>query len=207
MTFHSSRRQPFIVGIGGTTRPGSSTERALAAALEHARQQGARTQLFGGQELAALPTFNPEVTHRSTQERALIDAVRQADGILLASPGYHGGVSGLVKNAIDLLEDLRSDDRVYLDGRAVGCIVTAAGWQGCNTTLSALRDIVHALRGWPTPLGVTLNTAGVSLFDREGRCTEPTVQSTLELLAQQTLMFASRDEERRELHALSQHPA
>ena len=60
-----------------------------------------------------------------------------------------------MKNAIDLLEDLRGDSRVYLDGRAVGCIVTAAGWQGCNTTLGAMRGIVHALRGWPTPLGVT----------------------------------------------------
>ncbi len=58
-----------------------------------------------------------------------------------------------MKNAIDLLEDLRGDSRVYLDGRAVGCIVTAAGWQGCNTTLGAMRGIVHALRGWPTPLG------------------------------------------------------
>ena len=27
-------RPPLLIGIGGTTRPGSSTERALAAALE-----------------------------------------------------------------------------------------------------------------------------------------------------------------------------
>ena len=132
-------RPPLLIGIGGTTRPGSSTERALAAALAHARTLGAQTQLFGGAELAALPPFNPEVTTRTPQETAFVEAVRQADGILLASPGYHGGVSGLVKNAIDLLEDLRGDSRVYLDGRAVGCIVTAAGWQGCNTTLGAMR--------------------------------------------------------------------
>ena len=132
-------RPPLLIGIGGTTRPGSSTERALAAALAHARTLGAQTQLFGGAELAALPPFNPEVTTRTPQEVAFVEAVRQADGILLASPGYHGGVSGLVKNAIDLLEDLRGDSRVYLDGRAVGCIVTAAGWQGCNTTLGAMR--------------------------------------------------------------------
>ena len=46
-----------LIGIGGTTRPGSSTERALAAALAHARTLGAQTQLFGGAELAALPPF------------------------------------------------------------------------------------------------------------------------------------------------------
>lgn len=207
MTFNSSRRQPLIVGIGGTTRPGSSTERALAAALAHAGRLGAKTQLFGGRELAALPPFNPEIQTRTPEESAFIEAVRQADGILLASPGYHGGVSGLVKNAIDLLEDLRADTRVYLDGRAVGCIVTAAGWQGCNTTLSALRDIAHALRGWPTPLGVTLNTAGISLFDAQGRCTEATVQRSLETLAEQALAFAPPDPEWRAMHERIQHLA
>ncbi|WAB98054.1 NAD(P)H-dependent oxidoreductase [Pseudomonas putida] len=181
-------KAPLIVGIGGTTRHGSSTEKALAAALYRARLRGARTQLFGGRELAALPAFNPEASERTAEQLALVEAVRQADGIIIATPGYHGGVSGLVKNALDLLEDLRSDTRIYFDGRAVGCIVTAAGWQGCNTTLGALRSIVHAMRGWPTPLGVTLNTAGVSLFDEHGHCLDAQVQGTLDTLASQAMM-------------------
>lgn len=180
-------KAPLVVGIGGTTRHGSSTEKALVAALHCARLRGARTQLFGGRELAALPAFNPEVSERTAEQLALVEAVRQADGIIIATPGYHGGVSGLVKNALDLLEDLRSDTRVYFDGRAVGCIVTAAGWQGCNTTLGALRSIVHAMRGWPTPLGVTLNTAGVSLFDEQGRCLDAQVQGSLDILASQAM--------------------
>jgi FMN reductase len=97
-----------------------------------------------------------------------------------------------VKNAIDLLEDTRGDERVYLDGMPVGCIVTAAGWQGCNTTLGALRSIVHALRGWPTPLGVTLNTAGVKLFDAQGQCLDAQVEASLRLLAEQVVKPARR---------------
>ena len=182
--------RPLLVGIGGTTRPGSSTENALRAALEHARSMGARTIMFGGAELAALPAYSPECQERTEGQQALVEAVRQADGLLFASPGYHGGVSGLVKNAIDLLEDLRADTRVYIDGRAAGCIVTAAGWQGCNTTLGAMRSIVHALRGWPTPLGVTLNTAGTKLFGVDGECTNDSVQQSLQLLAEQVLDFA-----------------
>lgn len=178
---------PLIVGIGGTTRPGSSTERALRAALAHAEQMGARTLMFGGEALAALEGYSPEQHERSDGQRAIVDAVRQADAVIFASPGYHGGVSGLVKNAIDLLEDLRADERVYLDGMAVGCIVTAAGWQGCNTTLAAMRSIVHALRGWPTPLGVTLNTAGVKLFDNDGACLDEQVSTSLRMLAQQVV--------------------
>ena len=178
---------PLIVGIGGTTRPNSSTEKALTCSLHAAALRGARTKLFGGHELAALPPFNPEVSERTDEQVAFIEAVRQADGIIIATPGYHGGVSGLVKNALDLLEDLRGDTRVYFDGRAVGCIVTAAGWQGCNTTLGALRSIVHAMRGWPTPLGVTLNTAGTPLFDELGQCLNSTAQQSLETLAEQVM--------------------
>jgi FMN reductase len=183
--------RPFIVGIGGTTRPGSSTESALRAALQYAQALGAETQLFGGEALSTLDVYSPEQRERSPAQRAIVDAVRRADAVILASPGYHGGVSGLVKNAIDLLEDLRADERVYLDGMPVGCIVTAAGWQGCNTTLGALRSIVHALRGWPTPLGVTLNTAGVKLFDAQGQCLDAQVAATLKLLAEQVVNPAS----------------
>jgi FMN reductase len=89
----------------------------------------------------------------------LVDALRRADGVIIASPGYHGSVSGLVKNALDYVEDLREDDNPYLSGRAVGCVTTAYGWQAAVTTLQTLRSIVHALRGWPTPLGAAINSA------------------------------------------------
>ena len=187
MIAQASGRAPFIVGIGGTTRPGSSTESALRVALRHAESLGAETLLFGGEPLAALEGYSPEQASRSEGQRAIVEAVRKADAVIFASPGYHGGVSGLVKNAIDLLEDLRADQRVYLDGMPVGCIVTAAGWQGCNTTLGAMRSIVHALRGWPTPLGVTLNTAGVKLFDATGECTDEQVAASLRMLAEQVV--------------------
>src|SRR5208337_2038759 len=141
--------KPFVVGIGGTTRTPSSTDRALRIALEAAEEAGARTFLFDGVLLARLPHFTPGHHQRSEEQRQFVEMVREADGLIVASPGYHGGVSGLVKNALDLLEDLRDDQRCYLDGRAVGCIVTAAGWQTCGSTLAALRSIVHALRGWP----------------------------------------------------------
>jgi FMN reductase len=103
--------------------------------------------------------------------------VRRADGIVIASPGYHGGVSGLVKNALDWVEELRADERPYFDGRPVGLIVVADGWQATVTTLVSLRSIVHALRGWPTPLGVAINTA--ARMDGEA--------SQLELLAGQVV--------------------
>lgn len=149
---------PFIVGLGGTLRPASSTESALRIALDAAREHGARTALFGASTLARLPMYDPD--HPPVAEaRELIDALRKADGVVIASPGYHGSVSGLVKNALDYVEDMRDDEQPYLSGRAVGCVTTAYGWQAAVTTLQTLRSIVHALRGWPTPLGAAINSA------------------------------------------------
>jgi FMN reductase len=181
--------KPLVVGIGGTTRVGSSTERALRITLRAAEEAGARTDVFDGSFLARLPLYSPENQERTEEQRQLVEMVRQADGLVIASPGYHGSVSGLVKNALDLLEDLREDKRGYLDGRAVGCVVTAAGWQAAVTTLESLRAIVHALRGWPTPFGATLNTTE-KIFDFSGTCTDPKVANQLITVGRQVVEFA-----------------
>lgn len=181
---------PLIVGIGGTTRPGSSGERVVRAVLSACAAQGADTQMFGGAELATLPHFAPENPDRTEAQRTFVDAVRRADGIVIGTPGYHGGVSGLVKNAIDLLEDLSRDERVYFDQRAVGLVVTAAGWQACGVTLQALRGIVHAMRGWPTPIGIAVNTVEQKPFDGDGNVVDEGLKTQITLQAEQLLFFA-----------------
>lgn len=185
-------KRPFIVGIGGTTKPNSSTECALRIALEAARRAGAEVALFDGEKLAALPLYRPELRERTPEEMDLLTAVRRADGLILASPGYHGGVSALVKNAIDLLEETARDSRCYLDGLAVGLIATAYGWQATGATLTALRSIVHALRGWPTPLGVAVNSSGGGLFTPDGGCTDDAVSQQLDMVGRQVVDFACR---------------
>jgi FMN reductase len=189
-----SDASPLIVGIGGTTRAGSTSERVLALALKAAEAKGARTEMFGGELLARLPLFNPQEDQSSAERDALVDAVRRADGLIIASPGYHGSVSGLVKNALDSLETLRDDVRPYFDGRAVGVIVTVDGWQAAGATLGALRAIVHALRGWNTPMGVALNGAAArdsgGLFDGQGRLADRRDAWQVQTMAEQVVDFA-----------------
>jgi len=191
-TIHDSgAARPLVVGIGGTTRAASSTERALRIALQAAEQAGANTFVFDGPFLSRLPHYAPENPERNEEQRQLVEMVRKADGLIVASPGYHGGVSGLVKNALDLLEDLRDDERCYLDGRAVGCIVNASGWQACVSTLAAMRSIVHALRGWPTPLGATLNTTE-KVFDATGACADEKAAMQLAMVGRHVVEFAHK---------------
>src|SRR5919107_5543294 len=165
-----------VVGIGGSMREDSQSERALGVVLDSARAAGAETVAITGTDLV-LPFYDPAVAERSEVAHRLVATLREADGVVLVSPGYHGTVSGLVKNALDYVEDLRADTRPYLDGRAVGCVAMALGWQATVTTLTALRSIVHALRGWPTPLGSAVNTTEVA-FDDQG-CSDPQVEKAL----------------------------
>ncbi len=178
---------PYIVALGGTLRPGSSTEKAMQHVLNAADRAGARTRLISGPALQ-LPMYEPENPERTDAARDLVAQLALADGIILGSPGYHGSISGLIKNALDYVEDLRGDPRPYLSGRAVGCIATAGGWPGAVNTLGALRDIVHALRGWPTPLGAAINSSE-RVFDDAGQCVVPRVAQMLDLIAAEVMGF------------------
>ncbi|MGV9675884.1 NADPH-dependent FMN reductase [Nocardia sp. NPDC003482] len=180
--------RPFVVGVGGTLRSGSSTERALRHCLSVAERLGARTAVFSGPDIN-LPMYNPHDTARTPAATALVEALRAADAVVIGSPGYHGGISGLVKNALDYIEDLRGDPVVYLDNKPWGCITCAYGWQAAVGTLGQLRVIGHALRAWPTPLGVAINSAD-PVWDAEGTLVDSTVNAQLELLAAQVLSFA-----------------
>jgi len=177
-----------IVALGGTVNPASATERALRLAADVAAAGGAEVQVFGGAYLAALPHYG-SAAHLAGDGAELVEAVRQADGVLIAAPGYHGTISGLVKNALDYLEDLSKDRRPYLDGRAVGLIATAFGEQASMSTLLTMRAIAHALRGWPTPMGATIRTHQ-GLFSPEGECLDERARNQLELVGNQVLRGA-----------------
>ena len=179
---------PLVVGIGGTLRTNSSTERALRHCLAAVERQGGRTKLYCGADIE-LPMYNPHEPARTARAIALITALRETDAVVVGSPGYHGGVSGLVKNALDYIEDMRDDSRVYLDNKPWGCISCAYGWQAAVGTLDQLRAIGHALRAWPTPLGVAINSAD-QIWDETGALADAAVRSQLDMLASQVLTFA-----------------
>lgn len=182
-----------MLAVGGSTRAGSTTEAALRIAADGATAAGANVRFVTGPDLL-MPMYDGRATDVDPARARLVDGVRWAHGLLVASPGYHGAVSGLVKNALDHIEDLRvgpdggPTDTPYLEGVGVGCIAVAQGWQAGVSTLHQLRTIVHALRGWPTPLGVVVNT---------GQGTVESRSDALRMVGAQVVEFALM---RRALH-------
>ena len=188
-SMRAAASRPSIVLLGGSTRPDSTTEKALHHAARIIEELGGRTEVFSGTEID-LPMFAPENPERTPMARRIIKALRACDGIVIASPGYHGAMSGLMKNLLDYVEDLSKDSSPYFHGRAVGLIAAAATPRDLGTVLMSLRSVVHALRGWPTPMGVAIN-AKVPAFDAEGRC-KPELAGQLRLLAEQVMEFAGK---------------
>ena len=179
-----------VLGIGGTTRRDSSSERALRLAAAAARACGASVELITGRALI-LPIYEPEYPVRSAGAAALVEALRRADAVIVASPGYHGTISGMVKNVLDYAEDLRDDARPYLTDVSFGCIAVAHGWQASVSTLHTLRTCAHALRAWPTPLGVALNAKTPLYEPATGEWTDAASREQLQTVGRQVVEFAA----------------
>ncbi|MEX6724127.1 NADPH-dependent FMN reductase [Parapedomonas caeni] len=183
-----ARARPLVVALGGTLSAGSSTEKALRVALAGAAAAGADVEIISGAALD-MPLYAWERKERTPAAAHLVATLRRADGVILGSPGYHGGISGLVKNALDYTEDMARDDWPYFHGRPVGAVATGAGWQGAVATLIALRGVVHALRGWNTPLGVAINTSE-RVFDAEGACVDAKIDAMLQAMGREVAQAA-----------------
>lgn len=176
------------VAIGGTLSGESTPDRILREVSSRLEIRGcAVTSLYGS--ALDLPLYSPGEGASTDKARVLVTAVRKCDILVLASPVYHGAISGVVKNALDYLEELRSDDRPYLSSRVVGVISTGAGWQGAAGTLVALRSIVHALRGWPSPMGLAINTTTPNFIGKGGAANEQ-LSAKLDILCDELTAFA-----------------
>lgn len=152
---------PHIVLVSGSLRRGSTSDRVADWCAQGCDGQGATTRVFYGGDID-FPAYRPGLGATRPDVQEFLDELRRADGVVLVSPTYHGTVSGLLKNAVDYINDL-DGPTPYLEGRAVGCVAVGAGAQGAVSTLATLRTIGHAVRGWPTPIGVAVSQAPTPL--------------------------------------------
>lgn len=184
----SNTFRPVILCLGGTTRPGSSTEKALRYAARKVEELGAQALLLVSTDLM-LPNYTIEPSQRTPVGQRLIEALRACHGLIVGSPGYHGNYSGLVKNVLDYAGDLAGDATPYLGGRAVGCIASAYGWQAVGTTLVGLRSVFHALGAWNAPMGVSINSTQ-KIFDDSGAVAHEEVDREIATMTRQVVDFA-----------------
>jgi FMN reductase len=187
-----------IALLGGSLRDGSVSLQVLRVCAGLAERFGAEPTLLSAPQLVLppyLPDAVPEPDARTPANR-LLSVLRAADGVIIATPTYHGGMSGLLKNALDHAENLARDTPAYLDGRAVGAV--AVGWSeyGAATAVADLRTNIMSLRGWVTPMAVTVNALRPSVVDKGVRA-DGQVMRRLEIMVGQVVDFARQSTPRR----------
>ena len=164
-----------IVAVSGSVRPGNFTSKALAlVADELTKQKDVELELFDPRKmklaLPGLETDDPVV-------KSLQRAAREATGIVLATPEYHGSYSSVIKMVI---ENLGYPSGIA--GKPIALLGVAAGRIGAIKALEHLRSVCSHVGGLVLP-GV-VSVAGVSqLFDAEGRCLDEETERRIRGLA------------------------
>jgi NAD(P)H-dependent FMN reductase len=135
-----------VLGVAGSTRKGSYSTRALKIALDHAKSHGAEVRLL---ELnrTVLPLYDPSAPASKEVEDAA-EAIAWADAFILASPDYHGSMSGALKNFLDHFYE-------EFAGKVFGYIV--ASHEKGLTVMDQMRTAVRQCYGWSMPYGVSIN--------------------------------------------------
>lgn len=88
-----------ILAISGSLRQ-ASLNTALLRAVARIAPRGIEVVVYRG--LGGLPLFNPDlVTPEPAPVTALREQIMAADALLIASPEYAHGVTGVIKNALD----------------------------------------------------------------------------------------------------------
>jgi len=133
-----------VLGVAGSTRRGSYSTQALKIALEHAKKQGAEVRLL---EIANMPLYDPNAP-ASKEVELVAKAVSRADAFIIASPDYHGSMSGALKNFLDHFYE-------EFAGKIFGFIV--ASHEKGLTVMDQMRTAVRQCYGWSLPYGVSVN--------------------------------------------------
>ena len=147
-----------VVAIVGSRREGSYTKLALNHALRAAEAAGA-----DGAEIdldaVDLPLYHPDRDEQG-DSAALVGKVREADGVLVGSPVYHGSYSSTFKNFHDYCGFDEYENTV------VGLLAVAGGGSYAST-LEHLRSTIRGVHGWVIPHQVGIHNAHQQFDDGE----------------------------------------
>ena len=170
-----------VVGINGSLRVKSYTRMALRLGLRGAEIHGAQTHLIDLRDYD-LPFCDGDDSHYPPDVFRLRREVGSAHGIILGTPIYHGGYSGVLKNALDLMG---SDE---FRGKVVGVVATAGGGSG-DIALNGLQTIGRSLHSWVVPNQAVIQKAR-HLFDDNGTLADRKLEERLLSVGQQVARFA-----------------
>lgn len=165
-----------IVGIGGSLRSGSYTQLGLQVAAQRVAALGAEVEILDLRQMQLPFCTGAKEYPEYPDVQRLRDTVANADGLILATPEYHGSVSGVIKNALDLM----TFDQ--LSGKVAG-LISILGGQVNSNALNDLRVILRWVHGWVIPEQISIGQA-YSAFSPEGKLLDDKLSQRFDQFAQ-----------------------
>ena len=178
-----------VLGVTGSLRQDSYSTLGLKIVLEEAIKYGSESYLLDLRELN-LPLYDPggpptsnESTSNNNSKDALertATALKWADALILASPDYHGSMSGTLKNFLDYFWE-------EFAGKTFGYIV--ASHEKGLTVADQMRTAIRQCYGWSMPYNISIN--GEKDFDSKGTLVNSTLAKRLKMLARDLVIYGT----------------
>jgi NAD(P)H-dependent FMN reductase len=184
-----------VLGVAGSMRQQSYSTRALKIVLEEAKKYYSESYmlelrkinlpLYDPSEITSVePTSNNNNNNSNSNSNSVLErittALRWADAFVLASPDYHGSMSGGMKNFLDYFwEDFA--------GKTFGYVV--ASHEKGLTVADQMRTAVRQCYGWSMPYNVSIN--GEKDFDSKGNLVNSALAKRINMLARDLVTYGT----------------
>lgn len=163
-----------LLGLSGSLRL-HSAHTAVLRTVADCLPANICLQLYG---LECIPPYNEDCdgANAPLEVLALREAVARADGVLIGSPEYNHGMSGVLKNALDWLS--RPHGQSVLSGRAVLTFTASPAFTGGVRAHQQLNETLWAIQAAQVvyPQIVIASVAGKL---RDGRLVDEAARSFL----------------------------
>src|SRR5690242_9654327 len=169
-----------ILGVATSMRRNSHSTRTLRILLEAAQRYGGETRLLDLKQVG-IPLYDP--SNQPTESAAgnikkISEAVQWAEAFVLASPDYHGSMSGTMKNFLDYFWE-------EFAGKTFGYLCTSH--EKGLTVMDQMRTVVRQCYGWSMPYGISVNAQ--QDFNAKGEMTNVTLSRRLTMLARDLSVY------------------
>jgi NAD(P)H-dependent FMN reductase len=191
---NSDKMQPVapinVLGVAGSMRKGSSSTHALKLVLEEAKNYGSDSRVLELREIR-LPIYDPsrsasDVLYQNVNDNhdnvlnTVTEAVNWADAFVLASPDYHGSMSGAMKNFLDYFWE-------EFAGKTFGYII--ASHEKGLTVADQMRTSVRQCYGWSLPYNISIN--GANDFNPVGNPANSMLANRIKMLARDLVTYGT----------------
>jgi FMN reductase len=189
-----------VLGIAGSERDDSRARTALQVALKAARRAGAKVEVIDISQLDGHAGSFRDLPPDEIADRIGL-AIAGADALIVATPSFHGGVSGPLRT---ILESIPNN---VISGKATALVSVTGGSADRGDPLESLRQQLQSLHAWVVPHRAVVPFA-FRAFDRDGNPVDPAIRERLEAVGREVAQYGRllRDLRPKEVPAEAVHP-